>query len=41
MTAYFDRPWKSGETKVTSLVVIGEQPLDRAAITTSLQQAAA
>jgi cobalamin biosynthesis protein CobW len=41
VTAYFDRPWKPGEVKVTSLVVIGEQPLDRAAITQSLERAAA
>ncbi|MFC3705453.1 cobalamin biosynthesis protein CobW [Devosia honganensis] len=41
VTAYFDRPWKDGETRATSLVVIGEQPLDRAAITRSLEQAAA
>lgn len=41
VTAYFDRPWKADEAKVTSLVVIGEQPLDRAAITASLEQAAA
>ncbi|MCW5721319.1 MAG: cobalamin biosynthesis protein CobW [Devosia sp.] len=41
VTAYFDRPWKDGETRQTALVVIGEQPLDRAAITRSLEQAAA
>ena len=41
VTAYFDRPWKDGEARQTALVVIGEQPLDRAAITTSLEQAAA
>lgn len=41
VTAYFDRPWKEGEAKVTSLVVIGEQPLDRAAISASLEKAAA
>src|SRR5690606_19937923 len=41
VTAYFDRPWKDGEPRQTSLVVIGESPLDRAAITQSLQQAAA
>lgn len=39
VTAYFDRPWKPGEAKVTSLVVIGESPLDRAAITASLRRA--
>lgn len=41
VTAYFDRPWKDGEVRDTALVVIGEQPLDRAAITASLQRAAA
>ncbi|MEO5804990.1 cobalamin biosynthesis protein CobW [Devosia sp.] len=41
ITAYFDRPWADGEHRETALVVIGEQPLDRAAITASLQQAAA
>ncbi len=40
VTAYFDRPWKDGEQRETALVVIGEQPLDRAAITQSLQRAA-
>jgi len=41
VTAYFDRPWKEGEARETALVVIGEQPLDRAAITQSLEKAAA
>ncbi len=41
VTAYFDRPWKEGEVRDTALVVIGEQPLDRAAITQSLEKAAA
>lgn len=40
VTAYFDRPWKDGETRDTALVVIGESPLDRDAITASLQRAA-
>jgi cobalamin biosynthesis protein CobW len=40
VTAYFDRPWKPGETRETALVVIGESPLNRAAITASLQRAA-
>ena len=40
VTAYFDRPWKQGETRETALVVIGQSPLDRAAITQSLQRAA-
>ncbi|WIY53432.1 cobalamin biosynthesis protein CobW [Devosia sp. YIM 151766] len=41
VTAYFDRPWQDGEKRETNLVVIGEQPLDRAAIIASLEQAAA
>ncbi len=41
LTAYFDRPWAPGEVRETALVVIGEQPLDRAAITASLKQAVA
>jgi cobalamin biosynthesis protein CobW len=41
VTAYFDRPWKSDELRETALVVIGESPLDRAAITQSLQRAIA
>jgi cobalamin biosynthesis protein CobW len=36
LNAYFDRPWADGEKRETALVVIGESPLDRAAITTSL-----
>ncbi len=39
--AYFDRPWNEGETRETALVVIGEAPLDREAITGSLMRAAA
>lgn len=39
VTAYFDRPWKSDEVRETALVVIGESPLDHAAITASLNQA--
>ena len=39
VTAYFDRPWKDDEVRETALVVIGESPLDRAAITASLQRA--
>jgi len=41
LTAYFDRPWQPGEARETALVVIGETPLDRAAITESLSKAAA
>jgi cobalamin biosynthesis protein CobW len=41
LSAYFDRPWKDGEKRETALVVIGESPLDRDAITESLNKAAA
>jgi len=41
LSAYFDRPWKEGEARETALVVIGESPLDREAITESLNRAAA
>lgn len=37
--AYFDRPWAEGEMRETALVVIGQSPLDRAAITQSLDLA--
>ena len=40
VSAYFDRPWLAGELRETRLVVIGESPLDRAAITAGLQSAA-
>jgi cobalamin biosynthesis protein CobW len=36
LTAYFDRPWAPGEARQTALVVIGESPLPRDAITESL-----
>jgi cobalamin biosynthesis protein CobW len=36
LNAYFDRPWGPGERRETALVVIGESPLDRAAISASL-----
>lgn len=36
VTAYFDRPWREDETRQTTLVVIGESPLDREAISASL-----
>ena len=39
VTAYFDRPWRPDEKRETSLVVIGESPLDHAAITQSLRRA--
>src|SRR5690606_13117646 len=40
VNAWFDRPWKAGEARETALVVIGEAPLDHAAITASLTQPA-
>jgi cobalamin biosynthesis protein CobW len=40
VNAWFDRPWKPGEARETGLVVIGESPLDREAITARLQGAA-
>jgi cobalamin biosynthesis protein CobW len=36
VNAWFDRPWKPGEVRKTGLVVIGESPLDRAAISAQL-----
>ncbi len=39
LSAYFDRPWTDGERRETTLVVIGESPLDREAITASLTRA--
>jgi cobalamin biosynthesis protein CobW len=39
VNAWFDRPWKAGETRQTALVVIGESPLDHDAITRSLLRA--
>ena len=36
LNAYYDRPWGPGERRETALVVIGESPLDRAAISASL-----
>jgi len=41
VNAYFDRPWKDGEVRQTALVVIGESPLDRDAISASLREAVA
>ena len=38
---YFDRPWREGEARASSLVVIGEKGLDQAAITPLLQAALA
>jgi len=37
LNSYFDRPWGSGETHSTRLVVIGEKHMDHAAIETSLR----
>jgi cobalamin biosynthesis protein CobW len=39
VATYFDRPWKPGEARETALLVIGESPLDREAITASLEEA--
>ena len=39
VNSWFDRPWKPGERRETALVVIGETPLDRAAISHSLLRA--
>ncbi len=39
VTAYFDRLWRPGEQRQTALVVIGETPLDRGAISASLAAA--
>ena len=39
LNAYFDRPWAAGEARETALVVIGESPLDREAISASLLEA--
>jgi len=39
VNAWFDRPWKPGERRETALVVIGESPLDRGAISQSLRRA--
>ncbi len=36
LSAYFDRPWHADEKRETTLVVIGESPLDRPAISASL-----
>jgi cobalamin biosynthesis protein CobW len=41
LNAWFDRPWREGEIRETALVVIGESPLDRAAISASLEKVAA
>jgi cobalamin biosynthesis protein CobW len=41
VSAWFDRAWQPGEPRETALVVIGESPLDRAAITASLTGVAA
>jgi cobalamin biosynthesis protein CobW len=39
VNAYFDRPFAAGEARKTAFVVIGESPLDRAAITATLMGA--
>ncbi len=38
---YFDRPWREGEARATSLVVIGEKGLDEAAIAPAIRAALA
>ena len=37
LSAYFDRPWVTGEQRTTNLVVIGEKHMDRAAIEAALR----
>ncbi len=37
LSAYFDRPWATGERRMTNLVVIGEKHMDRAAIEAALR----
>jgi cobalamin biosynthesis protein CobW len=37
VNVWFDRPWAPGEVRETRLVVIGESPLDREAISDSLR----
>jgi cobalamin biosynthesis protein CobW len=37
LNAYFDRPWKPGETRTSALVVIAEKHIDRAAIEAALR----
>lgn len=38
---YFDRPWREGEARASSLVVIGEKGIDQAAITPLIEAALA
>jgi cobalamin biosynthesis protein CobW len=40
LTSWFDRPWQPDEARETTLVVIGESPLDRDKISASLVSAA-
>jgi cobalamin biosynthesis protein CobW len=40
LATWFDRPWAPGEPRETTLVVIGQSPLPRAAITESLRRLA-
>ena len=40
LSAYFDRPWGESEARETALVVIGESPLAREAITAGLHHSA-
>jgi cobalamin biosynthesis protein CobW len=39
LNAWFDRPWRDDEHRETALVVIGESPLDRDAVTACLRTA--
>jgi len=39
ITTWFDRPWRNGEPRETSLVVIGESPLDKPGIAAALSAA--
>jgi cobalamin biosynthesis protein CobW len=39
LDSYFDRPWRSGEERSGSLVIIGLKGMNREAITADLQSA--
>ena len=39
VNSWFDRPWRSGERRETALVVIGQSPLNHAAIRQNLRRA--
>jgi cobalamin biosynthesis protein CobW len=40
LSGYYDRPWREGEARRSTLVVIGERGLDRAAIEAALERRA-